>query len=749
MRRPPFLPGLPFPCFFALILCLTASAAAAEQGSAAAASGVLRGTLRTSDGHPLPGAAVELRGPGNPVRLTTGPDGSFRTGPLAPGDYTARVDAPGLELRGDSRVSVGTGESTLELELAPAPVRERVVVSATRGEATLSTLGVASDVLDREHIDARAAPELLSLLQELPGVSTSRAGGTGLQGSAFIRGGESRYARVLVDGVPVNQPGGAFDFGTALPFELERVELVRGAASSLYGSDALAGVVSLTTHRAQPGETPSLRGEADGGSDAWRRFSGTTSGNAGPVDWNGGVQRLTTDNQEPNNAFEQTTAVLSAGVRLDARTDARLVFRGDDSRVGTAGQTAFARPDLDASFERRDGVSSLSLRRSGGRLSQQLGLSYARTRQVSLDPLDSGTYVPEWRGEHGAFALSDFPDPAGFQNQTARAAASYQADLLAGSRHLVTAGAEAEHETGALGNRAGELLRPERDNVGVYLQDRLLVGSRAYLTLGGRVEHNGSYGTRAVPRGAVALRLRGGADATTLRASAGMGVKEPSFLESYGESFFAKGNPQLEPERSTTFDVGVEQRLFASRLRATATAFHHDYRDQIAYTVVDYDTFAGTYVNLAHTRSRGLELAVEARPLPAVHLLGQYSFQDGEILDSPGDFDPVYAVGEPLLRRPRHQGSLSAAYSFPRGSVGATLVRVGERADSDFVGLGLTRNPGYTRLDLRARVRVVGPVEAFLAADNLLDERYQEVLGYPALARALRGGVRLSVGGRP
>jgi vitamin B12 transporter len=244
------------------------------------------------------------------------------------------------------------------------------------------------------------------------------------------------------------------------------------------------------------------------------------------------------------------------------------------------------------------------------------------------------------------------------------------------------------------------------------------------------------------------VRLRDGEDATTLRASAGMGIKEPSFLESYGESFFAKGNPDLDPERSTTFDAGVEQRLFGSRLRASVTAFHNEYQDQIAYTVVDFDTFEGSYVNLARTRAQGIEVALEARPITSLHLFGQYTYLDSEILESPSDFDPVYAVGEPLLRRPRHQGSLSAQLSFARWSAGATLVRVGERADSDFVGLGLTRSAAYTRLDARLRVRVAGPVEAFVMAENLLDAEYQEVLGYPALGRSVRGGLRLALGGR-
>jgi vitamin B12 transporter len=392
-------------------------------------------------------------------------------------------------------------------------------------------------------------------------------------------------------------------------------------------------------------------------------------------------------------------------------------------------------------------VVSTSLRHSSGQAAHLLSLGYTRTDQLSLNPVDSGCYTPEWEGQQGAFPVCDFADPDGFQNQTSRLYGGYQADLSLGARHLLSAGIDGEYETGELGNRAEELLTPNRTNFGVYVQDRVLLGSRAYLPLGARVEHNGSYGTRAVPRAALAVRLREGEDATTLRTSAGAGIKAPSFLEAYGESFFAKGNPDLAPERSRTFDLGVEQRLFGSRLRAVVTAFRHDYRDQIAYTVIDFDTFEGTYVNLGRTRARGLEVEVDSRPRAWLALLGQYTFTDSEILESANDFSPVFAVGEPLLRRPRHQASITARLEFPRWSAGATVVRVGERADSDFVGLGLTRNAGYTRLDARVHVRIAGPLEGWLVGENLNDAAYQEVLGYPALGRAVRGGLRLVLGG--
>ena len=585
-------------------------------------------------------------------------------------------------------------------------------------------------------------------MQDLPGVAVARAGGLGLQASVFLRGGDSRYARVLVDGVPVNQPGGAFDFGSALPLDLERVEVVRGAGSSLYGTDALAGVIQFLTRRADPKETASLRAERRAGSFARRRFQLGTTGRSGRFDWNAGLLRLDTDNQEPNSAFRENAGAASLGTRLGERTSARLLLRAEDSTAGTPGPTGFGRPDLDASFERTDVTLGLQLRHGRERTSHELRLGYASSRQLSRNPLDSGSYTPRAGDQVGDFPLSDFPNPQGYQNDSARLSIGYQAERQVGSRHSLSAGADLERETGEIGSRAGELLSPERTNFGVYLQDRAVLGDRVFATLGGRIEHNASFGTRVVPRTALALRLRGGEDATTIRASAGAGIKEPTFLESFGVSQYARGNPDLKPEQSRTYDLGLEQRLFRSRLKAEASLFQHQYRDQIAYQVLDYTTFAGSFANVGEARARGLELSLEAAPVARLGLSAQYTFLDSEVQVSTSAFAPVYEVGRPLLRRPRHQGSLSARWSGGRVSGGATLVVVGKRADSDFLGLGLEENDGHTRLDTRLRVRLVRSLEAFLVAENLLDGEYQDVLGYPALGRSLRAGLRFRGGGR-
>jgi outer membrane cobalamin receptor len=709
-------------------------------------SGSLAGSVRTREGAPLPHLVLLVSGPSGSRTAVTGPEGRYRVSTLPPGSYTVVVDQPGFVLDPAARAEVGAAETSLDLTVAHVPVREQVVVTATRSEAPLSTLGIGVSVLDRESIAERQASTLLPLLQEVPGMAVARTGAPGAQAGAFVRGGASNSARVLIDGVPVNEPGGSFNFGTFVPLELDRIEVVRGAASSVYGTDALAGVIQIVTRQADAGESPGIHAEAEGGGFAWRRAGGGLSGRSGRFDWNAGLVRIETDNEQPNSAFEQTAGALSAGARLAGRTTLRLTLRGESGAVGTPGQTAFGRPDLDARLERDALAAGAALRHAGDRVVQGLRVGFAKTAELSLDTVDSGPFTPTYRGRTAPFEVFDFTDPAGFQNDTRRLSLGYQLEAEAGRKHLVTAGVDLERETGDLGSRSATLLSPERTNVGAYLQDQVVLGDRLFVTAGGRVERNDSFGTRAVPRAAIAWRARGGADSLTLRASAGAGIKEPTFFESFGVSFFAQGNPDLKPERSRTFDVGIEQRLLQSRLRLEATLYQHDYRDQIAFTVVDFSTFQGSFVNVGRTRARGVELAADAAPAAHVRLHAAYTYLDGRVLVSTSDFDPVFAVGRGLLRRPEHQLALSAGAGTDRFGVGGTLVVVGRRADSDFAGLGLTENDGYTRVDGRARLRLGRGFEAFVVAENLFDREYQEALGYPALGRSVRAGLRFRTG---
>lgn len=713
--------------------------------SPAAWAAAVEGVVRTADGRPVPQLALVLETPVGREATVTGPEGRFRFAELPPGPCTVRVEPPGFVVS----PSTLDGAAEVVLTLHPAEVREHVVVSAARGESAPGALGSSVSALDADEIASREPSSFLHLLQALPGVAVARSGGFGLQGGAFVRGGGSSTTRVLVDGVPVNEPGGAYDFAAALPLELERVELLRGAASSLYGTDAMSGVLQMVTRRASPDARPGLFAEAEGGSFAWRRALGGTSGRYRGLDWNLGAQHIETGNEAPNSAFSGQAGAASAGLRISDSADVRLVVRADSSAVGTPGPTAVGRPDLDASFERRGLIAGTRLSLRGERLAHAVQASLAWREQLSLNPVDSGPYTPR-SGDHVASSpFYDMPDAEGFQNETRRLAFGYQLEAALGQRHLLTAGLDVERETGEIGSRSDPtgMISPERNNIGAYVEDRWLPAQRLALTLGARLERNDSFGTAFVPRATVAFRARGGEDATTLRASAGLGIKEPTFAESFGVSFYAQGNPGLEPERSRTFDAGVEQWLLGSRLRLEATVFHHAYRDQIGYQILDWTTYRGSYANLGRTRARGVEVAVDAAPRPGLRLSGRYTWLDGEVLESTSTFDPVYQVGQPLLRRPEHQASLGASLERGRLSGGADLVLVGRRADSHFADLGIDRNAAYTRLDARLRVRLGTRAAVFLAGENLLDADHEEVLGYPALGRSVRAGLRLSTGG--
>jgi vitamin B12 transporter len=688
-----------------------------------------------------------VEGPAGARTVVTGPTGRYEAAGLEPGRYTVAARSRSFALALPDAAPSGSAEAatgSLDLVLEPSPVEERIVVTATRGEAIASTSGIATTVLDEEAILDRGAATLLDLLGGMPGTTAARTGGVGSQASIFVRGGESDFVRVLLDGVPLNEPGGAYDFGSMLPLDLERIELVRGATSALYGTDALAGVLHLVTRRGDRGR-PLLRLEAEAGTEDWERGLAGASGASERADWSLGLQSLSTDNETPNSAFTSDTGALSAGAQPATSIALRLTARASDGRVGTPGPVRFGRPDLDAYFDRTDVAA-------GGRASllrddveHELRLSWASSDQLSVNPLDSGAYVPRFGDSVSPFTFFDFPNAEGFQNDTERLSAGYRTELAAGARQIVTGGLDVERESGSLGDRRGPLLEPERENWGVYLQDRVLVGDRWFVTAGGRLEDNESFGSRFVPRVAVAWESESGS--RVLRASAGAGVKEPSLPESYGVSFFARGNPDLEPEESRTYELGMVQTLASGTVRLDGTLFLHEYEHQVAFDLLDFDTFEGTFVNLGETRGRGIELQIEARPAPPVRVVASYTYLDGEILVSGNAFSPIFAAGRTLLRRPEHEGSLLVEGSAGRFRPGARLLLVGRRADTDFSGLDLEESPSYARLDLRLRVVLGRGVDLMIGADNALDEDYDEAMGFPALGRAVRGGLTARFGG--
>jgi vitamin B12 transporter len=691
-----------------------------------AAGPVISGTVVDPSGHAVPRAHIRVVDASGHEMSSTYADeeGRFETGPAT----NCRVEAslPGFE---PATVACATN-APLHLQLAVAPVSEHVMVTATNTATPTSQIGASTSVFTEQDLEERREPLVSDLLRTTPGAMVVQTGAPGGVTSLFVRGGESDYNKVLVDGIPINEPGGTFNFSNLTTDNLSRVEVVRGAQSALFGSDAMSSVVQLITKRADPTDPhPHVSASLEAGSFGTTSSTATATGASGRFDYMLGAARLMTNNTGPNDKFDNTALTLNAGVDLGHGATLRALGRAELQHSGTPGETVINPPDLDGFFERHDGLGGITFDQNVSPMFHQHAVySYGVSNQQSTD------------------LVSDSPSDFTYDTTTNlhRQYASYQGDI-----HLRRA-AHADHVLTVLGDWNGERIhlidrmplnpadadsRHSRDSFGAAVQEQAL-WSRVFVTAGGRVEHNQSFGTAAVPRGSVvfvAHQAGGGLGETRLHASAGLGIKEPTALQSFSADPFFMGNPNLLPERSTSFEAGVDQRFAHDRAKVEATWFDNNYRNQI--TLVDT-----LYVNIDKTRARGAELGLDVAPVRMLHLNAGYTYVDSSVVANV----TASSVGTDLLRRPRNSGFVGASFTARNMSLNVSGVVIGQYLDSDFgFPVARTSNPGYTLLTARASVRVTKELSILGSIDNLANTSYEEPLGYPGLGRAMRLGARV------
>ena len=704
----------------------------------------ITGVVVDSAGRPIPRAAIEViaaDGTATGGGLTDA-EGAF-TLPSVPDGCRVRAALAGFQ----PATAPCRTDAPITLTLAVAPVAEHIVVSATRTEAPAGQVAAAVTVFDAAQLERRQQPPLADLLRQSPGVTVVRVGAPGAVTSLFVRGGESNYTKVLLDGIPLNEPGGAFNMSNISTENLERVEFIRGANSAIYGSDAMTGVLQLFTRRGSS-PRPAVRIGFEGGSFSTARGSAGVSAKAGRIDYSADVAGLTTDNEVPNNEFRNLTLSGAAGVALGRGATLRFIGRAERGKTGVPGQSAFGRPDLDAFFRRHDATLGVSFDQARGAFRQRAAYGRAASNQASTNRRLDPPYTPSFAGRSAPFAFSDFAYDS--RTELRRHHASYQVDGT-----LTTAGAGTHVETALVewdGERAhlrdalaGTGVPASRDNVGVTLQHQAL-WSRAFVTAGVRFERNASFGTAAVPRIAAAWFVRQGSGrvgTTRLRASAGRAIKEPTLLQSFSPNPFFLGNSDLLPERTRGFEAGVEQRLAGDRVRVDAAWFDNRYRNIIATRTISFNPFTAQYFNIGLTTARGAELSADVALVSGFRAAAGYTFTDSEIVESTSS-SAVFKAGNWAFRRPRHSGFASVAWNGARASVDLSGSLSGRRVDSDFASFvpAITENGRSSAWDLRAALRLTQTLTATAAIDNLTNSDRMEPLGYPVLGRAIRFGVR-------
>ena len=709
----------------------------------------ISGAVVDGSGHSVPRAYVRALDAQGAETAHTFADEAGRFALAVPDASTCRVE---VTLTGFEPAAMPCSGSPLRVALTIAPVHETVIVTATRTDAPTSQVGASVTVFTADDLERRQMPFVADLLTMTPGAMVMRSGAPGSLTSLFVRGGESDYTKVLLDGIPLNEPGGSFYLNNLTTENLERLEIVRGAYSSLFGSDAMSSVIQLVTRRADGTiRRPRASAQLDGGTYSTLHASANVSGAASRVDYSLGAAQFNSDNRVPNSRLENTTLSANVGFALAENATVRFTGRGELEHVGTPGPTAFGRPDLDAFFERHDAVGGVTFdQRLTSSFRQRATYSLASSNQTSTNLVADPPYTATYKGLVAGFRSSDFLNDTG--GHLERHHASYQADWRLASAassgdHLVTLLTDWNGERSTQTNRRSNTRTENgRDNFGVSAQDQIL-WPRAFVTVGGRVEHNETFGTEAVPRAAIVIvahRPHGGVGETRVKASAGLGIKEPTMLESFSISPFFLGNPDLKPERARSVEVGIDQRFAADRAKLEATWFHNRFADIISLRSNPV-TFEGQYFNVGVTRARGLELGAEAAPIPALRVHGHYTLLDSAIVESTAPTNVLFAKGQWAFRRPRHSGSAGATLVWQRVTVDIAGVFVGRFVDSDF-GLftpAITESPGHTTWDARLAVKVTRQLSGIVSIDNLTNADYSEPLGYQPLGRVVRAGARV------
>ena len=629
----------------------------------------------------------------------------------------------------------------LTVRLRLAPVTQSVIVTATRSPVPGQSAGADVETLSEGQLQTMNSVSASDAIRFLPGTVVATNGQRGGLSSLFVRGGDSRYNKVIIDGVPVNDPGGTFNFGVVPLANADRLEFVRGAQSTLYGSDAMTSVVQMWT---QSGSTrvPEVGFGADGGNYGTAHGYVSLAGARGRFDYDLFGDQFNTSGQGINDDYSNSLQGGNLGYVITPQVSIRLRARHSNSRTGVQNGWDFngahlLPPDSDQFARQNDFLSSLELDVAGPSRWQHRfsGFEYSHRRN-NVD-----TFADPGR-------IFDFPSNA--VSDMNRAGFEYQGDYFARTWARTTIGYEFEDENGFVGDLDfPPLTHGLSRNHAVYGQEMLTL-DRASIIAGARFVHNETFGDKAVPRIALTLQaLRGGSffSGTQFRVCYATGIKEASFDQSFARGQGILPSPHLKPEENRAFEAGVQQSFVGGKYSLTTTYFSNLFRNQIDFAIIDPVTFTGQFQNIDKAIAHGAEVELHGRPFSRLSLDAAYDYTSTQILRAPFALDPILAAGRPLLRRPRHSGTLLLTYLGKRwgGTLGGTFV--GRRPDSDFFGLGIDHAAGYARVDAGGWYSLTSRMTAYLNLENALDKTYEEVVGYPALGINVRAGLRFRIGG--
>jgi outer membrane cobalamin receptor len=726
-----------------------------------AQAGTLAGTVLDPSGRAVPQARVTLLR--SLVVLDEGQtdsQGTFKFAGLADGKYQLAASAPGLASPQAEVEIRGAEVHTLDLHLQLSAVEQQVVVSASLGDSLVSEVGSSVSVVTGQDINDRAAQNVLDVLSGIPGIEVSQAGRHGGATGVYVRGGESNYNLVMVDGMELNQFGGSFDFAPLPADGVERVEVTRGPESALYGPNAVTSVINIVTTQGEG--TPHFTLQVEGGSFTTRRFVADGSGLTHGLNWGFDVSRLDSGGLVQNDQYRNQSAFLSLGYHRSPRRRVDFHFFGNANDAGAPGPYG---SDPDGLFAGIDLISrdKQNMFGWGGSYSEQFTSRFRQVTTASVSTNDS-----YFRSPYGDSYSNNL---RGVLNTRSEVAVSNKDFFVAGFEYN-----REQVEDTYISETNGRPFVLPRTSWAFFAENRWSPTHRLYLTTGFRVDDLRTHSlpaddsagrpllspstvVKVNPRASAAYMLReshgGSMDGTRLHASFGTGIRAPD-----GFNLAFTNNPHLKPEKSISFDAGIEQRFFQSKAVLDLTYFNNHFKDQIVTlggSLTNLSSFASD--NLGHSRAQGAEISFQIHPTRSLQMSAEYTRDDTAILALNGSSQVLapLQVGQQLLRRPRNSGAYNLTWrhgplmlntnAYIRGPVLDIEPNYGTYACT--LGLPcLFTNKGYVRVDGGFSYRLPRGVEIYGRLDNLLDQKYEEVFGYPSLPFNFLAGVRFSFAGR-
>lgn len=603
------------------------------------------------------------------------------------------------------------------------PSIENVVVTATRLPSSVESIPSHVTILDRQSLERLPSRSVLDALRSVAGIHVNQIGGRGGPASLFIRGAEPNFTVVTIDGVKVNDPndtrGGSFNFATLNLAEVERIEIIRGAQSAIYGSDALAGIINIVTRSATDDLSGLVEGEV--GEDGFARLSLSASG---PATSRAGFSLTASGSRDgdviPGNDFKDSN--LDGRLRYDPSAKVTVHLSG---RYSDASSESFPEDSGGPRLAVLDDVDHRDQTQSSLSAAVEYAVSPGTTVRVKADyaNLDNETRSPGV-----APGVRDGVPPSLTHATLDRSRCDLDLAFAVSDALSAVLGMSYESESG---DQKGKLeLAPGFTLPTDFTLDRHLWSAFAEIQAGRehspeaslavRRDNPSDRATETTARVGVQYRF----ETTRVYANWSEGYKLPSFF-ALGHPLV--GDPDLRPESSTSREIGVTHVAMGDRVRFTAAAFDNEYED-----LIDFDPNLFKIVNRTGVTIRGAEFELQARPLESLLISAHVSHVDIDVSDN-----------TTLLQRPDLSGGVSIEWQATRAvDLLADWIHVGEYADSSIPTGDLTLDP-YDRLDMELRWRPSSRLALWLALDNVLDARYEEAIGFPALHRSARAGVRV------